>query len=311
VAGLAILIVLVRRIGLDRIVELTASAGWTLVLIAIIYGGCQLTRAAALWLCLPPESAVPYRDVLAARVSAEAVRLLTFTGPLLAEPSKVWLLGRRGLAAKSGVAAIAAEILAHSVMAAAISIAAFAYLLAEFPLSPAVRGGAIVLLSGAAIYVAVAVTAIWRRVYLIGAGAGFVWRMGLLRFVRDLRDVREMEDLLLAVFHDRPARLVRMGGFHLMANLCLMLEILVALDAMGFTATMLHAVTIEGALKFVSIVFFFIPTQVGASEGAAALLFDILGIGAAAGVSFAFIRRLRTLAVATVGFAILSVLSLR
>jgi hypothetical protein len=309
-AGLAVLIVLMVRLGVDRVLELIASAGGTLALIPIVYAGCQLTRAAALWLCLPPESGVPYRDVLAARVSAEAVRLVTFTGPLVAEPSKVWLLGRRGLPPKVGVAAIGAEILAHSLMATVISIAAFAYLLAEFPLNPAVRGGGLALLGGASLYVVVAVTAIWRRVYLIGAGAGVLQRLGLLRFVQD-RDVREMEDLLLAVFHDRPARLRRVVSYHLLANLCLMLEIVVALDAMGLALPVLQAGVIEGALKFVSVVFFFIPAQVGASEGTSALLFDTLGIGAAVGVSFALIRRLRTLAVAAVGFVVLSVLGLR
>jgi hypothetical protein len=310
-AGLAVLIVIMIRLGVDRVLELIASAGGTLALIPIVYAGCQLTRAAALWLCLPPESAVPYRDVLAARVSAEAVRLVTFTGPLVAEPSKLWLLGRRGLPPKVGVAAIVAEILAHSLMATVISIAAFAYLLAaEFPLTPAVRGGGLVLLCGASLYVVVAVTAIWRRVYMIGAGTGVLQRMGLLRFVQD-HDVREMEDLLLAVFHDRPARLRRVVSYHLLANLCLMLEIVVALDAMGLTLPVLQAVVIEGALKFVSVVFFFIPAQVGASEGTSALLFETLGIGAAVGVSFALIRRLRTLAVASVGFVVLSVLGLR
>ena len=55
---------------------------------------------------------------------------------------------------------------------------------------------------------------------------------------------------------------------------------------------------VEGGIKFVRIAFFFIPTQVGVSEGTYAILFDTLGLTAAAGVSLAFIRRPRTLAVA-------------
>jgi len=52
-----------------------------------------------------------YGDALAIRFCGEAVQSLTFTGPLLAEPTKAWLLERRGLTLKEGFAATISEYL--------------------------------------------------------------------------------------------------------------------------------------------------------------------------------------------------------
>ena len=102
--GLGVLILLVGALDVDEIIQLVAGASWSLALILVVYGGSQAARAAALWLCQPQADMLPYRDVLGIRVSAEAVRILTFTGPVLAEPSKVWLLRRRGLDTMAGIA---------------------------------------------------------------------------------------------------------------------------------------------------------------------------------------------------------------
>ena len=308
-AGLGVLILLVVQLDVAAVVRLMARTGWSLALIFLIYAGSQTTRAAALWLCQSQVDRLPYRDVLGIRVSAEAVRLLTFIGPLLAEPSKVWLLRRRGLDTTAGIAAIVAEIVAHSLVAAVLSCVALAYLIAGFDVSPVVRTVVLALIWAMVIYVVVGVTAIWLRIYLIGSGAALLRRVGLIRFVHDPRDVRRMEDLLLSVFHDRPARLGVVLLFQAAATLFLVLEVSVAVTAMGLDVPSHYPLLIEGGLKFVSVVFFFIPAQVGASEGAYVLLFEILGLSTAAGLSLAFIRRLRSLAVAAIGFVIITVLS--
>jgi hypothetical protein len=311
VVGLAVLIRLVSAVGVGEIFGLIGRTRWHFLAILLVYGGSQLARAAALWLCQPQAAMLPYRAVLAIRVSAEAVRLLTFTGPLLSEPSKVWLLGRRGLDATAGIATITAELLAHSLVATTLSIGAFLYLIAAFDLAPLARIAALALLGALIAYVVGATTAIGLRVYLIGAVAGFLRRRGLRRFVGRAEDVRAMEDLLLLVLRERPTRLALILMSDVAANLCLVLEIFVTLTAMAMVAPVHYSAVIEGCVKFVSIVFFFIPTQVGVSEGTYAALFETLGLTAAGGVSLAFIRRLRTLTVAGIGLVIITVLSSR
>jgi len=49
--------------------------------------------------------------------------------------------------------------------------------------------------------------------------------------------------------------------------------------------------------------------QLGISEGAYALVFDAMGLSAAAGFALAFVRRARTLAVAGIGLTTLVVVT--
>jgi hypothetical protein len=308
-AGLGFLVYLVIELDVAEILRLVASIGWHLVLLLAIYAGCQASRAAALWLCQPQAERAPYTDVLAVRVSAEAIRLATFVGPVLAEPSKVWLLGRRGLTTTEGIAAIVAELITHSLIATTLSIGALAYLISAFEVDAVVRTPARVLIWGMSAYVVGAVVAVAFRIYLIGAVAGLLHRTGQLRSVTDPTEVRRMEDMLLGVLRQRPARLLLILAFQVAANLCLILEAWVALDAMGFDVPWHYPLVIEGATKFVSVVFFFVPTQVGVSEGTYALVFGTLGLAAAGGVTLAFIRRLRTLAVAGVGLILITIVA--
>ena len=308
-AGLAVLIALFVALDVGEILRLIARTGWALLLIALAYAGCQASRAAALWQCQPQSRRAGYLDVLGVRVSAEAVRLLTFTGPVFSEPSKVWLLRRRGLQVTEGVATIVAELLTHSAVATLLSIGAFTFLIVNVELGPATRtalGWLVLALAG---YVLLIVLAVSFRVYLIGAAVGWLGRLGVPGTQYGREQVREMEDLLLQVLRERPAQLAAVVGAQVAANAFLVLEIHLALSGMGIDAPTFYAAVIEGSVKLVSVTFFFVPTQVGVSEGAYAFLFDALGVSAAAGVSLALIRRLRTLATAAVGLGIMGTLS--
>ena len=309
VAGLAILVYLFLQLGLADILRLVARTRWTFLVLLLIYASCETLRACALWLCQAHPGTVRFPEILGIRMSGEAVRMLTFTGPFLAEPSKAWLLGRRGLDMKEGVAAIIVEFVAYNLIAATIAAGAFAYLVTNFDMSPAIRTAVVTLVWINAAFVGIAVVAIALRIYLIGAIVRGLVAIGLLRFARNRDEVRRMEDLLLLVLRDRPVRLALILACELGANLLLMAEVFVALGAMGFPVSALFPVLIEGSIKFVGLAFFFVPTQVGVAEGTYAVLFDILGLTAAAGVSLAFLRRLRGLAGAAIGLVAMTLLS--
>ena len=65
---------------------------------------------------------------------------------------------------------------------------------------------------------------------------------------------------------------------------------------------------IEGSAKLVAFVFFFVPAQLGATEGSNALIFPIIGLPIAAGVTLALVRRVRSLCIAAIGIAASSTL---
>ena len=141
--GLGLAIYLVYRLGPGRILSLLLQIGWHLAALAGIHALYQGVRAAALHRCLL-DIRMSYWDVLWIRISGEAVRVLTSTGPLLAEPAKAWLLKRRGLALHQAFASTLSEILFYNLSAAAIAAVGFAVLALQFPLEPpcGLRSGA-------------------------------------------------------------------------------------------------------------------------------------------------------------------------
>jgi uncharacterized membrane protein YbhN (UPF0104 family) len=111
------------------------------------------------------------------------------------------------------------------------------------------------------------------------------------------------------VMHDRPRQFTRLLLLESTAHLLHILELYVIVLALELGAGFGIATLIEGAAKFVGLVFFFIPGQVGASEGTHTLIFEAVGLSAVAGFAVPFIRRIRSIVVAALGLLALSALT--
>lgn len=313
IAGLILLIYLVVALGPGEILALLARIGWGFVPIAAIYAGQQAVRARALRLCAARPGAVAFADAFAIRLSGEAVQFLTSTGPFLAEPSKALLLGRHGLTKAEGFSATIAEYLAYTFVAAAMMGGAMCYLVARVELGHVMRDAAVVVIVVSVVFLGVAAVAIAGRIYLIGGVMR--WLGGLPAVGRRVRveadAVRRMEDLLLGVLRERPGRFARVLLLEIVAHALLVVELWWILRLSGVAAGFDRALVLESAGKFTGLAFFFIPGQVGASEGVNAVLFRALGFASVAGVGVALARRIRSALAAGAGLAALALLTKR
>jgi len=304
--GCVLFVYLLVRLGTAKIFSLLLGVGWYFGLIAAIYAGHQLVRTIAYLKCITTNEHPSYWDILRIRLSGEAIQFLTSTGPFLAEPSKVWLLKRRGLSIRHAVAATISEYLIYTFTSAAFGIGGLAYLLTNFELSRPASVAAKVVLYTMGIFLFAAICAIVFRIYLIGAlirGAGTLPLIG--KYVRlKGTDVRETEDLLFVVLRDRPRRFLLILAIEVAAQALLVLELFVLLRTTGKPFPVLQPLLIEAATKFVGLAFFFIPGQVGAAEGTYAFIFKTVGLPASAGFALAVARRLRSLLVAGAGLAV-------
>ena len=95
--GAALLVVLLWRLGASDVLDAFHRVGWYFVPALLLGAAHQATRALALLACVLRPNVIRYRDALAIRLSGEAIQSLTLTGPVLAEPTKAWLLETRGL----------------------------------------------------------------------------------------------------------------------------------------------------------------------------------------------------------------------
>jgi hypothetical protein len=309
--GAAVFVYLFVELGPREVLEMLGRIGWGAVAIALAYAIYQCMRASALMASVASGRRLGFLDALWIRLAGEAVQFLTFTGPFLAEPAKAWLLKGRGLSAIEGFAATLTEYLCYTFTAAALSIAVLWWLLAGAGVDGAVRVAAIILLCVMAVFLATAATAIALRVHLLGWILERVAKLpGIRRRLRpNMSDVHRVEDLLLDVLHDRPARFARILLIESVSHGLHIVELFFIIVALELGAGFATATVIEGATKFVGLAFFFIPGQVGASEGAHTIVFEIVGLPAVAGFTVPFVRRIRGIVVAALGLVALSVLT--
>jgi len=304
--GVALFLYLLVRLGAANIASLILGVGWYFGLIAATYAGHQLLRAIAYWKCVTPNQRSSYLDILRIRLSGEAIQYLTFTGPFLAEPAKVWLLRERGLGTKHAIAATVSEYLIYTLTSAAFAVAGLVYMVSHFHLSGPVSLAATTLIYVMGTFLLAAACAIVGRIYLIGAILSGIRRLPVVgkHLHLDQQDVRETEDLLFVVLRDRPLRFLTILALELAAQALLVLELFLLLRTTKESFSVLDPFLIEAATKFVGLAFFFIPGQVGAAEGTYAVIFKIVGLSASAGFALAVARRLRSLLVAGVGLAL-------
>ena len=311
--GFAVFVALLMHLGPAAVLDMLGRIGWGAVPIAFAYAADQGLRALALSASVQGTRPLSFRDALWIRLSGEAVQFLTFTGPFLAEPAKALLLKERGLTALEGFAATITEDLAYTVAAAALSMGALWWLIAQGLVTGGVRTGALVILGINAGFIVSGTIAILLRFHLLGTV--LAWVAGLpgvrRRLKPNMRKVHEVEDLMLAVMHDRPARFATILLIECASLILHTLELYLILRALELAATVGTAVLIEGAAKFIGLAFFFIPGQVGASEGAHTIIFEVMALPAVAGFAVPFVRRIRGVVVAALGLLTMWMLTRR
>ena len=309
--GAALLVVLLWRLGASDVLDAFHRVGWYFVPALLLGAAHQATRALALLACVLRPNVIRYRDALAIRLSGEAIQSLTLTGPVLAEPTKAWLLETRGLTLKEAFAATLTEYLIYTFVTAVMSITGLVYLIVAFDASATVRRIAVGIVAMCALFLLVSAVAIARRYYLIGTIVRALARIGILRgrLTPDMTWINQMEDLLLIVFRDSPARFATVAVLETVAQALLVLELFVLFRALDVSASAWAAFVTEASLKFFEFAFLFVPLQLGVAEGSYALVFGVMGLPLAAGFALAFLRRARSLMIATVGLGTLSVLT--
>jgi hypothetical protein len=308
VLGLGIVAWLVWRAGPQLVLNMLTRVGWSFLAVAAIYAAHVGMRAAALWRSVL-GGPVSYGDVLRVRISGEAVEMLTFTGPFLAEPAKGWLLTHRGLATADAFAAVATEYLLYTVVSAWLATIALSLLLAQGLLPPPVRPAAIVILAATIVFIAAfafaAITGIGLIVPIVRASRFLIGTRYAERVAHDLSPV---EDVLVTFLHAYPKRLAEVFTMEIAAHTLLIVEIWIVVAALGYRLSWRDPLIVEGGVKFIAIAFSFIPGQFGASEGVYALLAGAIGLPTAAGLTVALMRRVRGLLVAAAGVVALTLI---
>jgi hypothetical protein len=300
VVGLGLFVILVRQVGVGVVLSLLVRVGWRFLIISGIYGAYVGIRAAALWRVML-ERPLPYMDVLRIRLSTEAIEMLTFTGPFLAEPAKGWLLTRRGTPTSAAFGAVITEYLVYSVVSSCLAVVALVLLLTRHALPVALRPAAVLILVLTVAFIAAFLfassTGIGLIVPILRGGRAVVGE----RAGRIADQFQRIETVIIEFLHGHVRRLAEVFAIETAAHAVLVVEVWAVIVVLGFSLSWMQALVIEGGVKFVGIVFAFIPGQLGASEGTYEVLTKAVGLPTAVGLTVALVRRLRGVLVAIVG----------
>jgi hypothetical protein len=296
--GLVLLSNVAARFGVRDILRLLADLRWSLLPVLALYAGHQASRAAALLLCVRTRTAFRFADAWWIRLSGEAVECLTFTGPLLSEPTKAWLLQRAGLQLSDGLAATLTEYLASMVAAAATAVVGVGYVLAQLhPVGP-VRAAAIVVLVSMSVFLGILTAAAATRLRIASSLIKALVR-------RTMPRLEAIEDALIRITRETPRRFASIMLAEFAAQAFLALELWALLLSAHVPCSPMRAALMEGVIKFINAGWFVVPGQLGVAEGSYAVIFSVFGLASVAGVTLSVARRIRTLITALVGLVAL------
>lgn len=299
-AGTALFIWLVWTVGPSQIVSGFQKIGWGLAAIVLL-GGCRFAVRAAAWtLCVEPPHTLPFTTAFNAAVAGDALGNVTPFGPIVGEPAKVAYVGNR-LPLAPALTALAIENVIYTMSVAAMIAAGAAALLFSVPLPLQVREFSEIAIACILLLFLAAAWVLWRRPALLSAWLPIAWmaapRIGKLRAI---------EQQVLTFASRRRGVMVPLCGLELAFHAFGVIEKHLTLWLiLGAAPPLLTSFIVETADRLITVAFKFVPFQVGVGEAGTGLITQLLGLGAAPGVTVSIVRKARMAVWSLAGTALL------
>ncbi len=298
ILGLTLFVGLLYSVGVGNIFQSLQLVGSGFLILILVSGVRHLLRAVAWMKCIEEgqRKRIGLFELFNVRLAGEAIRYVSFTGPLLGEPSKAALIRKR-LPMVHGLSSVIVENLTYTLGAILITISGMALLLVKFTLSSGIKVMGVVITLFMVAAAVIAQRAIARRSFALtrliqwlGKVTGKEW------FQKKVGGAQSVEENIYDFYNHRGSTFFLVLTLELSAHFTNILEVYLILRFIGARATVTASFIIEAMMKLVNFVFFFVPGQVGVFEGGNALLLKALGLGLAAGVTLALVEKIRTLA---------------
>jgi putative membrane protein len=305
VAGLVLLAFLIHELGAASVIDNLRLVGWGIVPIVLQELGSYVANTAGWWAAFPsPRPDIPFRRLLAARMSGDAVNYVTPTATLGGEFVRTRFL--RGQApATAIVASVTVAKLSQTIGQIAFVICGLAIILDETPLPDAIHYG---LLAGlvAVSAGAIALLVVQRR-GMFAPALRLVQRVGLSARAPELmRRLQHLDEEIASVHvNGNGSFALSVAGFFI--GWCIgVVEIYLILWFLDVPVSVHRALTIEVLSVAIDGMLFFVPFKAGTQEGGKVLIFTLLGLDPAKGLAVGILRRIRELTWAVIGLLLLS-----
>jgi len=307
--GLALLIYVIRRVGLQPLFDALLRIGFGFFVILGLSGLRHVLRTIAMRAAVPPEHRrITFRQAFAARLGGEAISFLTFTGPLLGEATKVALLRKR-VPLTYGVPALVVDNLLYNLSVVFFILSGACVMLLTYRLPTPVYTVLIIIASIAALGIIAAALAAKRRVMLL---TWVIDRLGELRLspkviLKRRHHVYHLELKVYDFYKHHPGAFFGMIACNLLAHATSVVEVYTALHMLGFNPQVSQAYIIESLTKVINFAFAFVPGTIGVYEGGTEVILQKgLGFTPAAGLALALVRKAAIVCWTSVGLLVLT-----
>ena len=297
-AGVVLLVWLVRETGIDKVRTGLTSVGWGFLAILALSFTRFFLRSYA-WATLL-DAPVPLRAAVAATISGDALGNVTPLGLMASEPAKSVYLAAHIPPAQS-FAALTAENFFYSVSVAMyISLGGIA-LLGAFAVDDNMRLVGVGSLLAMGIVLGGAGWIAWRKP---AAASALLARVPSVRVAQLLQRVERFESRTYGSARITGSRLVRLvtteGAFHIVS----FVECWYTLWLLTGASSPLAALVLDSVNRVINIVFRMIPFRMGADEFFAKLMGAAVNVRPDLAVVMALVRKARLIVWAAVGFGI-------
>jgi hypothetical protein len=290
--GVAVVGVLVIRIGAPPILDAFARLSWTVLVVMwfpfVLINVCDTLG----WRFAFPRQRPPFRALFMARLAGEA-----FNAPgasVAGEPVKAMLIRHHVAYHESAVSLLVAKttITISQVLFVAVGLAVVPRRSVDPRLVHALLIALVVQVAATGAFLLVQTTRVLRVVPALLA-----WlRLTALAHGSLIADAQ-----VKAYYRHRPAALTLSVGLHFLGWVLSAGEALLILTLLGVSVPWPTALGIEAVAAAIRFATFFVPGHIGALEGGNVVTFAAFGLDPAAGLTFTLIRRLRELTWVAVG----------
>jgi phosphatidylglycerophosphate synthase len=311
--GVLLFTYLLRRAGPTNLLPSLATLRWGLGLVLLWGGVAHIVKAWAWRLTLLDDKRhVSFARLLGLRLASEAVGQLGGLAQLFGEGLRVSLLGP-AMPVSTGIASVTIDRVFFVLSAAVVTVIGLLSVLIALPLphtlAPYASVSALILL-GVILLSAVAIAKRWP---VLSWAAQTLARIPYCRtwIERERALIDSIENALLDFYHCTPGAFWASFLLNLACHAAAVVEVYLILWLIGAKLSLFGALAIEALTKLVNIAGTFNPGNIGTYEGGNMLIARMFGLGAAAGLTLALIRRLRALFWAGIGTLCLIILAKR
>jgi hypothetical protein len=311
VLGIALLVVLVRRAGTGTVIHQVKTIGWGFGLVLALGGIGHLIKTWAWRLTFACHiKNISFARTFALRLVSEAIAILGLPGQVIGEAARVSLLGSDVPLANS-ISSVTLDRGLYIVTSAIVTFIGMIAALLLMSFSRTWRLYALLFALGAAAMLAAGAIALRRRWPVF---SGVVRAIGrITRFKTWLDGKRSVIESAERNFYDfyyqTPGAFWQSLALNVACHGTAILEVYILLCFMGARSGLFLALVLEALTKLINMVGTFNPGNVGTYEGGNMIIFRLLGISSAAGLTMALSRRARILFWAAIGALCLIVMA--